>query len=227
MVTGPDFDEIVDDGITWRVDRSFVSSRWTCIWGSGCLGILDHPAEELRQGCCSVGAELSDADEAMNVSALAATLSPQRWQHANAVDTDDVFSDATRTNTKVVDGACIFLNRPGFDGELGCVLHNAALAAGENPIDWKPSVCWQLPIKVDWEHHADGTETATVRAWERRDWGVDGETMAWCCTEGERAYVGDGQVIDTLQAELRGVMGDVAYVELRRRHRRDGQGGEE
>ena len=26
----------------------------------------------------------------------------------------------------------------------------AALAAGESPIDWKPSVCSQLPIHVDW-----------------------------------------------------------------------------
>ena len=33
---------------------------------------------------------------------------------------------------------------------------------------------------------ADGTEVATVRRWTRADWGDEGETMAWCCTEGER-----------------------------------------
>ena len=45
----------------------------------------------------------------------------------------------------LVDGACIFLNRPGFPGGAGCGLHRAALEAGERPLDWKPDVCWQLP----------------------------------------------------------------------------------
>lgn len=209
--------EITDDGIAWRIDRDFLESRWSCIWGRGCQGILDHPAEHLQQGCCSVGAEMADGDEAMTVSALAATLPAELWQHAAHVDADDVFSDATRTNTKVVDGACIFLNRPGFAGGAGCVLHLAAERAGESPIDWKPSVCWQLPIKVDWELHPDGTETATLRAWQRRDWGVEGETMAWCCTEQPDAHVGDRPVIDSLAPELEAVLGTTVWVELRRR----------
>ena len=92
----------------------------------------------------------------MTISALAATLDADLFQHRAAVDDDDVFSDDTRTNTKVVDGACIFLNRPGFEGGEGCALHLAALRADESPTLWKPSVCWQLPIKVDWEVSPDG-----------------------------------------------------------------------
>jgi hypothetical protein len=210
--------EVEDDGITWRVDRGFLASNWTCIWGRGCLGILDEPAEHLRQGCCSVGAELADMDEAMTVSALAATLDPDIWQLHALVDEHDVFSDATRSNTKVVDGACIFLNRPGFAGGEGCALHLAATRAGERPLDWKPSVCWQLPIKVDWEHHDDGTETATLRAWERRDWGADGETMAWCCTEGDRAFVGERRVIESLADELSEVVGTRVWLRIRERY---------
>jgi hypothetical protein len=207
--------EVVDDGITWRIDRTFLDSHWTCIWGRGCLGILDEPAEHLQQGCCSVGAELADPDEAMNVSALAATLDEQVWQFHDRVDADDVFSDATRTNTKVVEGACIFLNRPGFSGGPGCALHLAAERVGERPLDWKPSVCWQLPIKIDWDHHADGTETATVRAWQRHDWGADGETMAWCCTEGDRAFVADRAVVDTLAEELDEVLGTPVWLRVK------------
>jgi hypothetical protein len=120
-----------------------------------------------------------------------------------------------------VDGACIFLNRPGFGGGAGCALHLAALAADESPIDWKPSVCWQLPIKVDWvqtnEPSESPVEVATVRGWQRRDWGPDGETMAWCCTEGDRAYVGDRQVLDSLADELTAIVGDEVMVRLRRR----------
>ena len=212
-----ELEEIVSGPTTWRFDRSFLMSNWTCIWGRGCLGILDHPAEELRQGCWSIGAELAAADEAMTISALAATLDADRFQYHDATDADDVFSDASRTNTKVVDGACIFLNRPGFAGGEGCALHLAALDAGESPIDWKPSVCWQLPVHVDWEDRPDGTEVATVRRWTRQDWGDEGTTMHWCCTEGSRAYVGDRPVVESLADELTAIVGTEVYVELRRR----------
>jgi hypothetical protein len=78
-------------------------------------------------------------------------------------------------------------------------------------------VCWQLPIKVDWEAGEGDTEVATVRRWSRADWGREGETMAWCCTEGDRAYVGDRPVIESLAEELTAVVGTEVYVELRRR----------
>ena len=70
---------------------------------------------------------------------------------------------------------------------------------------------------MDWEPSEDGREVATVRGWSRADWGEEGETMAWCCTEGERAYVGHEPVIDSLGAELEAVVGHEVYVELRRR----------
>jgi hypothetical protein len=42
-------------------------------------------------------------------------------------------------------------------------LHLAAIEAAESPMEWKPSVRWQLPIKVDWEPPDDDREVATVR----------------------------------------------------------------
>jgi hypothetical protein len=218
----PPIVEIADGGTVWRFDRSFLESRWTCIWGRGCLGILPHPAPELGHGCCSIGADLDGVDEARRISALAATLSGEVFEHRGAAADGGVFSDETRTRTRVVDGACIFLNRPGFAGGAGCALHVAALEAGESPIDWKPSVCWQLPVKVDWEPGPDDNEVATVRPWTRADWGDEGDTMAWCCTEGERAYVGDGPVVESLGDELEAIVGTTVYVELRRRLGRTG-----
>ena len=210
--------EEIDDGDTvWRFDRSFLTSNWTCIWGRGCLGILDEPAEHLGQGCCSVGAEFGDEEEARNISALAATLEPTRFEHHAEARAGGIFSDDSRAQTRVVDGACIFFNRPGFEGGSGCALHLEAIALGESPVDWKPSVCWQLPIKVDWEPGDDGKEVATVRGWTRADWGIEGETMAWCCTEGTRAYVGSTSVVASLGDELQAIVGSEVYVELRRR----------
>jgi uncharacterized flavoprotein (TIGR03862 family) len=209
--------EVEHDETRWRFDRRFLGSNWTCLWGRGCLGIGPEPAPELGLGCCSLGAELDGLDEARTVAALAATLPPERFQfHAEAA-AGGVFADETATNTRVIDGGCIFANRPGFAGGAGCALHLGALADGESPIDWKPSVCWQLPIKVDWEPADDGWEVATVRGWERRDWGEDGPGMAWCCTEGPEAYVGERPVIDSLAEELSEVVGSEVFVELRRR----------
>ncbi|HAP76242.1 MAG TPA: hypothetical protein DCR14_09190 [Acidimicrobiaceae bacterium] len=207
--------EVRDGDTLWRFEPSFMRSNWTCIWGRGCKGILDHPAEELQQGCCSVGAELADLEEAMTVAAYAATLDPAIWQFHDRVDADDIFSDSTRTNTKVVDGACIFLNRPGFEGGEGCALHLAAVEFDESPTEWKPSVCWQLPVRVDWAMQPDGVEHATVRRWSRADWGEEGRTMAWCCTDEPEPYVGDRMVVDSLADELRGLVGESVYVQLR------------
>ena len=208
----------VDDGDTvWRFDHEFLSSNWTCIWGRGCQGILAEPAEHLAHGCCSLGAELDGTDDATNLSAIATALTSDLFQFAADALAGGIFGDESRSNTRVVDGACIFLNRPGFAGGAGCALHLGALAAEESPIDWKPSVCWQLPIKVDWEMRADNVEVATVRGWSRQDWGDHGTTMAWVCTEGPEAYVGDVPVIESLAEELAAVVGDEVFVELRRR----------
>ncbi len=219
--------EIVRPGTIWRFEREFLESNWTCLFGRGCKGILDHDATELNQGCCSLGAHFGDGPageaEAMNVAAYAAMLTPEQFQYHEAASADGpngIFGDLERTHTRVIDGACIFLNRPGFDGGAGCALHIAALAFDESPTEWKPSVCWQLPLRVDWTELDADTEMATVRRWSRADWGDHGKTMAWCCTErtdGAEAYCGDERVVDSMADSLTALAGGEVYVELKRR----------
>jgi hypothetical protein len=233
-----DFIEINRGETIWRFERTFLESNWTCLFGRGCKGILTEPAEELNQGCCSLGAHFGDGpageSEAMTVAAYAAMLTPEQFEyHHLAAETDQpndadtsgangIFGDRARTHTRVVDGACIFLNRPEFPGGEGCALHIAAVEADESPTDWKPSVCWQLPLRVDWQEVEASTETATVRRWTRRDWGEHGKKMAWCCTEkadGGEAYTGSESVIDSMADSLTALAGDEVYVELRSRLR--------
>jgi len=213
--------EEVDDGhgTRWRVDATFLASSWACTWGAGCPGIGDEPAPELQQGCCSVGAELLDEDEARTIAALAATLDPATFEHHRHATAHGVVreADAGGLATALVDGACVFLNRPGFAGGPGCALHLGARADGESPIDWKPAVCWQLPLRVEREAAPGGRVLATLRPWRRDDWGEGGATMHWCCTEGEGALVGDRPVIESLAAELDALVGPEVRVELRRR----------
>lgn len=215
----PRFERFTDpvDGTTWRVDMDFVGSNWRCIWGDGCEGILDRRAAELNQGCCSVGAHLIDDEEAKLIGALGVSLDPERFeQHAAALD-GGVLADGPQPATRVVDGACIFFNKPGFAGGEGCALHLAAVDEGESPMDWKPSICWQAPLKVD---VADDGER-TLRPWRRDDWGP-GESLAWCCTEvdqgdGPTAYVGDVPLAESMADELRGLVGPEVAVAIGRR----------
>lgn len=201
-----------DTGTRWRFDAEFLTSNWTCVWGRGCVGIGDEPAEHLGHGCCSVGAQMLDDEEAMNIAALAAVLDPARFQGHVEARAGGVLDDA-RTNTRIVDGACIFLNRPGFPGGAGCALHLAAIDHGELPLDWKPSICWQLPIKIE----DDDVGERNLRRWTRNDWGSDGDSMAWLCTDPvEGSYVGEAPVIDSLEDELVALTGRTVYVQLRR-----------
>ena len=206
----PEYTEFTDpvDGTTWLVDTGFGASTWECIWDRGCKGIEDTPAPEAGLGCCSVGAAFLDEDEAMTVAALAATLDPALFQYAGAA-ADGVLSD-DRSGTRVVDGACIFLNRPGFGGGHGCALHLGAVADDENPINWKPSVCWQLPLKVD---QVGGRRR--LRRWRRSDWGSGGETMAWCCTDEPEPHVGRDPVAVSLAAEIEALVGPEVAVAIR------------
>jgi hypothetical protein len=223
----PVFEEFVDpvDGVRWRVDVGFLGSSWTCTWGQGCVGILDQPAADKQQGCCSVGAELLDDDEARTIAALGLTLDPDRFQHHRSAADGGVLADQPtlrgRPATRVVDGACIFFNRPGFAGGVGCALHLAAADEGESPSDWKPSVCWQLPLKVDEAASDDGSRV--LRRWQRHDWGAGGATMAWCCTEGEEpsAYVGDQPTAEHLAEELAALVGPEVAVAIRSRINRE------
>ena len=72
---------------------------------------------------------------------------------------------------------------------------------------------------MDWELGEGNTEIATVRRWSRKDWGDDGDPMAWCCTEGPEAYVGDQRVVDSLSGELTAIVGEAVMVTLRQRLR--------
>src|SRR4051794_6421541 len=162
------------DGDTYVFDLTFLTSRWTCIFGDGCLGVLTAPAPELVHGCCTYGAHFTGKKDRKKTERFAARLTDEQWQFRNeATELGGAIhkNEDGDTVTRLVDGACIFLNRVGFPTGPGCALHSAALAAGERPLDWKPEVCWQLPLRLD--HHVDDNEhyTYTLREWKRRDWG--------------------------------------------------------
>ena len=106
---------------TWVFDVTFLTSNWTCIYGHGCQGVLTEPTPELVHGCCSYGAHLIDGKDARRVEKAAATLTAEQWQFRDRGKKDGVIKKNKHGEmvTRVVKGACIFLNRPGFADRPG------------------------------------------------------------------------------------------------------------
>jgi hypothetical protein len=204
---------------TWVFDATYLRSNYTCIYGCGCKGILDEPAPELQLGCCSYGAHFADDDDMANLRAHAERLTPEQWQfHAKGhgkkgytAPGEPEDDGAPVTLTRLVDDACIFLNRVGFDGGTGCALHIAALEAGERPMDWKPSVCWQVPIRLEHSTDESGHVTSRLREWKRRDWGEGGADFGWWCTEEPDAFVGAEPLYVSARADIVELVGSAIY----------------
>jgi len=113
--------------------------------------------------------------------------------------------------TRLVEGACIFLNRPGFPGGAGCALHRAAIEGGGRPIDLKPDVCWQLPLRLEDVTDDGGHVTSTVGQWDRRHWGDGGAEFHWWCTEAPEAFGASSPVYRTMGDELVELCGAPIY----------------
>ena len=206
-----------DELRTWVFDVTFLLSGWECIFGRGCQGVLTGPAPEMVQGCCSYGAHFTDDDDVARVKAAAEDLTAEQWQFRKEGRRKGVVTkeaDGTRV-TRLVDDACIFLNRPGFAAGPGCALHKAALDRRVEPLDLKPDVCWQLPLRrEDTTDDDTGRVTTTVTQWDRRHWGAGGEEFHWWCTEAPEAFGGRKPVYETMGAELRAITGDIVYKRL-------------
>jgi len=212
-----EFVDPADDSQVLKCDLTWLTSNWMCIFGQGCQGIY---AGRPHDGCCSLGAHFSDKADEKRVRKHAKQLDPDQWQFRDVgrkrgwVETDD---DGER-KTAVHEGACIFLNRPGFAGGVGCALHGLALSAGMHPLETKPDVCWQLPIRRTFRdvELPDGTSytEVSIGEYDRRGWGPGGHDLDWYCSGNTEAHVGASPVYVSSAPELVELIGRDAYDEL-------------
>ena len=206
------FEDPEEDRI-WRFDVTWLTSSYECIFGRGCQGVLTAPTPELVQGCCSYGAHFTDDADVANVKERAATLADEHWQFRKIGLARGV-TKTTRDGevaTRLVEDACIFLNRPGFAGGAGCALHVAALDRGERPLDYKPQVCWQLPMRREDEDDGNDFVTTTITQWERKHWGSGGDDFHWWCTEAPEAFLDKQKVYQSMKDELIELTSQWAY----------------
>ncbi len=202
-----------EDRRTWFFDATYLKSNWMCIYGNGCKGIKEKDTTTLSQGCCSFGAHFIDDADQKTVVKAAKRLKDHHWQNIGVAAKkgwSTTTSDGS-VKTRVVDGACIFLNRPGFSAGAGCALHVAALEAGERPMDWKPDVCWQVPVRLEEFEEDGGHVISFVREWKRRDWGEAGDDFHWWCTDSPEAFVGAEPTYKYLRNELIELTSEAVY----------------
>ncbi|WP_395657054.1 hypothetical protein [Nocardioides sp.] len=217
-----------DESEVLRCDLTWLTSSYKCIFGEGCQGIY---ADAPDVGCCTLGAHFADGDDEKRVAGYVAMLDENLWQQKPAgkvrkkdwIETDEDGERKTRVTT--VDGqqACVFHNRTDFapptgGGGAGCALHALAFVLGKNPVETKPDVCWQLPIRrtfreVERQDGSTYTEVS-IGEYDRRGWGPGGHDLDWYCSGNTEAHVAPEPVFRTHVAELTELMGRPAYDEL-------------
>ncbi len=219
------FVEFVDPGdadTVYRCDLTWLTSRWACIFGQGCPGIY---ADRPHDGCCTLGAHFADAADEKRVAKAARRLTRSQWQYKKQAKADGwvelegpetvAEGEEPARKTRVVDGACIFLNRPGFAAGEGCALHLLALEEGRDFLETKPDVCWQLPIRRQFRDVTRADQTTysevTIGEYGREGWGPGGHDLDWYCTANTEAHLGRRGVYEENRPELVALMGVPAY----------------
>lgn len=199
---------------TWLFDVTFLTSAWTCIFGAGCPGIDEERAPELELGCCSHGAYIADEHDLAHVRRMTAELDGETWQHRRD-PADALWQDSDGWwRTQVVDGACVFANRASHPAGAGCAFHLLAQRTSRRPMDTKPEICWQAPLRREDHETVTGHVYTMVREWELRDWGGPDTDVSWWCTSEPEAHVGHQPVYRALRDELTEICGAEIYDEL-------------
>ena len=200
-------------------DVSFLTSTYACIYGRGCPGT--EGVEDDDRGCCRFGAHFVDDDDRDRTVEMVDVLGPEYLQHhAKAVRKGVVVAEEDGSErTRTVDGACIFLNRAGWHRGAGCALHQYAEDRGAHHVDYKPEVCWLVPLRreVETDVDDDGEErvTTTITSYDRGAWGEGGSDFDWwCTTDDDRAYQGSTPVYESMRAELTEMTSPAVYAEL-------------
>lgn len=216
-----EFTDPDDSDQVYRCDLTWLTSNWTCIFGSGCQGVYAGRPDD---GCCTLGAHFSDAEDIERVATWADRLTAEQWQFRDqALNKRGQLTKRGWTErdedgeekTRVHEGACIFLNRPGFGGGAGCALHKLALDHDVHFVDTKPDVCWQLPIRRTFRNVERPDETTyleiSIGEYDRRGWGPGGHELDWYCSGNTEAHVGTEAVYLSNATELIALMGPAAY----------------
>ena len=209
-----------------RCDLTWLTSNYMCIFGQGCQGIYEESPDA---GCCTLGAHFADKDDEKRVAtyvdqldadAVAVAAGPQE-DPTQGLDRDRRRGRAQDPVVEV-DGqsACIFHNRTDFHARRRLRPARAgASQQGRNPLETKPDVCWQLPIRrtfrtVERQDDTSYTEVIDRRVRPPRLGPGRPRPRLVLLRQHRGARRASSRVYVTNAAELTELMGEAAYDEL-------------
>ena len=219
-----EFVDPADETQVMRCDLTWLTSSYTCIFGQGCPGIY---ADAPDAGCCTLGAHFADKDDEKRVAAFVAQLDDEQWQQRPRAQGQEVGLGRDGRRRRAQDPhrrgrrpAGLRVPQPSRlrTNGAGCALHGLASSRASNPLETKPDVCWQLPIRRTFRdvERQDGTTytEVSIGEYDRRGWGPGGHDLDWYCSGNTEAHVAVEPVYVTNEAELVELMGRAAYDEL-------------
>ena len=183
-----EFTDPADSEQRFRCDLTWLTSSWTCIFGSGCPGIY---ADRPDDGCCTLGAHFTDKDDVKRVKAAVGRARrgrvavPLRRHHAGL----GLDREGGRRAQDQGGRRGLHLPQPtGFPGRRRlrpAPARGAHTARSRTPL--KPDVCWQLPIRRTYRTRRAArrdvaTSRSTITEYDRRGWGPGGHDLDWYCS---------------------------------------------
>lgn len=212
-----------DPEMLFRVNVSFLTSGYNCIFGRGCPGLLNRGVDYTR-GCCERGVTFVNDEDYENIQKSVDMLTEEDCDNLEHVQEKGWAMKSPKGKpykTKKVNGACIFRNTT--PGREGCAFHVLGMRVGVNPAELKPNICWTVPIRseVDWDDRHD-VFVHTISAWDADDWGGTDDDeeesgrghMGYWCIDTPDAYNGLQPMYQSHAYELTKLMGESGYNEL-------------
>ena len=219
-----EFVDPADEDQVFRCDLTWLTSSYMCIFGQGCQGIY---ADAPDTGCCTLGAHFADKDDESRVAAYVAAadagavaVPPRARREEGRLGREGRrrrAQDADPASTRDSRRASSTIAQTSAPARVARSTASRC-EQGRNPLETKPDVCWQLPIRRTFRNveRQDGTTYTEVAIgeYDRRGWGPGGHDLDWYCSGNTEAHVALEPVFVTHEAELTELMGVSGYAEL-------------
>ena len=210
-----------------RCDLTWLTSSYMCIFGQGCHGIY---ADAPDVGCCTLGAHFADKDDEKRVATYVDHARRRSSGSSEAAGPQGAQEGLDRASTTTASA------RPAPSRSTASRRASSTTAptsrrrrraapcthwrssTGKNPLETKPDVCWQLPIRRTFRNVERQDGTSTPRSRSASTTGAAGGPAATTWTGTARATPRRTSraepVYVTHEAELAELMGTAAYDEL-------------
>ena len=186
-----EFPDPADAEQAFRCDLTWLTSNWTCIFGTGCKGIYADQPDGV--GCCTLGAHFSDKDDEKRVKRLRQAADPGDLAalRPEGLDREGRGGRAQDPGRR----RRVHLPEPArLRRRRGLRAARPRAAQGRHFLETKPDVCWQLPIRrtlrpgrAPGRHRGADHRHRRVRPARL---GAGGHDLDWYCSGNTEAHVG-------------------------------------